>query len=246
MIRFDNSNTYLVTGASSGIGKEIALLLNKLGANVVATARNRTRLEELKEVCDYSNNMNIEVYDLVNELENLPSYITNLKEKYGKFSGLVCSAGIENIDITRTLELGAMENIFKINYFAPMLLTKCFVDKRNCIGEGTSIVYISSIAGINPERGQISYSGSKGALIASMKSISKELSLRKIRCNCISPAWINTPLLKKHNDIAKVNLDAYSLGIGEAFDVANLAIFLLSDKARWITGQNYVLDGGSQ
>jgi NAD(P)-dependent dehydrogenase (short-subunit alcohol dehydrogenase family) len=77
-----------------------------------------------------------------------------------------------------------------------------------------------------------------------MKSISKEISIRKIRCNSISPAWIDTPMFNKYNETIGTNLEQYNLGIGKPSDVASLAAFLVSDEARWITGQNYILEGG--
>lgn len=243
-MNFSQEQIYIVTGASSGIGQAISLKLNSLGASVVAIARSTEKLKETKAIAKYPNNFHIEPKDLVENIEDLPSYITNLKNKYGKFTGLACVAGIDTLSPLQILSLDKIKQTFSLNYEAPLFLTKGFVDRRNNVGEGSSIVFITSIAGINPEKGQCIYGGSKAALIAASKAISKELSARKIRCNCISPGWIETPLFEKQKEVVDINLSDYALGIGQPADVANLSAYLLSNDARWITGQNYILDGG--
>lgn len=244
MTEFCKEDIFLVTGASSGIGKAIALMLNEQGASVIAIGRNQDRLNALKSEASDSSSIFCEVKELTENIEALPVYVKELKEKYGKLKGLVCAAGVDKMINLRTLKLDDLELIFDINYKVPMFLTKGFADKRNNIGKGASILFIASIGGVCPDKGQLIYSGSKGALIASAKSISKELSSLQIRCNCISPAYVETPMFLDHKDNIGVDLSKYNFGIGKPEDVANMAVYLLSDKARWITGQNYVMDGG--
>lgn len=244
MLEFHSEDFFLVTGASSGIGEAISLLLNKQGASVIAVARNSERLEGTRAKSKYPENIHIEQKNLVENIDGLPDFVKDLKEKYGKLTGLVCAAGIDIVRIIRTVSTDDFDKIFKINYQVPMLLTKGFADKRNNIGEGASIVFIASIAGVYPDKGQIAYAASKAALIASSRAISKELSARKIRCNCISPAWVDTPMFRKNEKEYGANTEQYDLGIGRPDDIANLAVYLLNPAARWITGQNYLLEGG--
>ena len=94
MISFDKNDIFIVTGASSGIGKSTAILLNELGATVVAIARNKDRLNKMKAKCKYPENMHLEIKDLTENIEGLALYVKELKNKYGKLSGLAYCAAI--------------------------------------------------------------------------------------------------------------------------------------------------------
>ena len=243
MLSFNKEQIYIVTGASSGLGESTALLLNEMGATVVAIARNEERLLKVKERCKNPENMYIEIKDLAKDIENLPKYVKELKDKYGKFSGMAYCAGISNIVPLRALDYSLLQNTFQINYFSPILITKGVVDKRNNVGSGTSVVVIASIASLCSDKGHIAYSGSKAALCASLKSISKEVIANGIRVNCVLPSNIKTPMtaIEGYEESQK---DLYPLGFGEPSDVANMIVYLLSDKAKFISGQNYVIDSG--
>lgn len=240
MISFNKEHFFIVTGASSGIGEGISLLLNELGASVIGIARNKKKLDEMKSKCKYPENMNLENKDLTEDIEKLPEYIKSLKEKYGKFQGLVCCAGVTEIKPLQILDLTEMKKIFDINYFAPIFMAKGFADRRINNGKGSSIVFISSVSALKSDKGHTTYAGSKAALSASAKSIAKELTNSGIRVNSVSPSEIKTPM----NDGREERADVYPFGFGEVDDVANLVIYLLSDKAKWITAQDYVIDCG--
>lgn len=245
MTDFNNKQIYIVTGASSGIGEATALMLNEQGASVVAIARNEQRLNVLKEKAKYPENIFLEMKDLIEDIENLPQYIKALKDKYAKFSGLVCCAGIGNIVSLQSVEYEDLDTIFKINYFSPIFMVKGFADKRNNIGKGASIVIVSSVAAKCLDKGQIIYGGSKAALCASMKIISKELISKGIRVNCVLPSNINTPMTQVYSQgYEEPPKAAYPLGFGEPDDVANMITYLLSSKAKFVSGQNYVIDSG--
>lgn len=243
-MKFKDEDIIIVTGASSGIGKNLAQKLNEYGATVVAIGRSITRLEETKSLVQNPKKFFIEQKDLTEDVESLPEYVKTLKNKYGKFKGLACVAGIDKVCTVQMLNKKDIDEVFLINYTVPMLMTKGFCDRRNNIGEGASILFIASIAGVYPDKGQIIYGASKAALIAASLSISKEISARKMRCNCISPAWIETPMFQKQKECIGVSIEQYALGIGQPDDVSEFGAFLLSDKARWITGENYMMRGG--
>jgi len=245
MISFNKEQIFIVTGASSGLGEGTALLLNELGATVVGIARSKERLESMKAKCKYPENMHLEIRDLTEDIEKLPQYVKELKNKYGKFQGLAYCAGIVEVKPLQLLDLQEMKKLFDINYFAPIMMAKGFADKRNNIGTGASAVFISSLASVACSRGMTTYSGAKAALISSIKSIAKECAPYKIRFNCVSPSDIKTPMVLR--DAAEYMQDKekiYPMGYGEVEDVANMITYLLSDKAKWIASQNYVIDCG--
>lgn len=245
MVSFLPENRILVTGASSGIGERVALLLNELGATVVAVARNEARLGAMRQKAQDPSRILLEVADLSANIDALPMFVKGLKDKYGKLKGMALCAGVSQVLPVRALEYSDIKNLFDINYFSPIMMTKAFCDKRIHDGTGSSVVAISSIASVMQAAGMTSYAGAKAALAASLKSIAKEVAPLGVRINCVSPAMVNTPMAKGTDDLTDVNAHHYPFGFAEPDDIANMIAFLLSEKAKWISGQNYVMDCAS-
>ena len=244
MIKFNKEQRFIVSGASSGIGESIALLLNELGASVIGIGRNQKRLDDLKAKAKFPENMFVENKDLTRDIDGLPAYVKLLKEKYGKLQGLVCSAGILSVKPLQLLSFKETQELFNINYFVPLFMMKGFADRRINNGKGASAVIISSLARIARDRGMSEYAGSKAAISASMKCIAKEVISSGVRINCISPATIKTAMVLDEQHRVVSQQKYYPLGYGDTSDVSNIAAYLLSDKAKWISGQDYIVDTG--
>lgn len=247
MIKFNGENI-LVTGASDGLGKAICLLLNSLGANVIGIARSEDKLKLLKEEMTYKEKFSYVIRDLSIDIYELPNLVSKIAKEYGKLTGLVYAAGKLELLPIKALDSNSIDNLYNVNFKSLLMTTKGFTDKRNSL-ENSSIVYISSISSILGIKGMISYSTSKGAINSLVKTLAVEVSNRKIRVNSILPGHVETNMTLQNKDAnSKEYLNEletmYPLGLGEPEDIANIVTFLLSDKSRWITGQNIVVDGG--
>jgi NAD(P)-dependent dehydrogenase (short-subunit alcohol dehydrogenase family) len=236
----------LITGASSGIGKETALLVSKLGARVSLVGRNKESLQIVLSQLEGNNNF---IYDFditnFNEIENLVKIIV---ENSGPIDGFVHSAGIEMTRPLKMLKVNHYNDVFDINLISALEITK-FLTKNNNISDNASILFISSIVGILGQAGKTAYSASKGALIAASKCLAIELASKKIRVNTILPALVETEMSSKIlESLSEENkfkiLNMHPLGFGKPIDVANSAAFLLSSAAKWITGVEFIIDGG--
>ena len=245
MISFTSEDKFIVTGASSGLGQGVALLLNKLGATVIAVARNHNRLEETKQKSEHPENLFIEELDVTADIDGLPVWVKSMREKYGKFRGMAICHGIGRVSPMQMIDYSTMLSLFNCNYFAPMMLAKGFVDRRNNIGQGAALVAIASAGAYLSDRGMIEYSGAKAALIVSMKALAREVIPFKIRVNTVSPTDIKTPLVVGNDGLVNEKEERkYPLGFGEVEDVANMIVYLLSDSAKWVAAQDYVIDCG--
>lgn len=243
----DLSNKHIViTGASSGIGREVALLVNKLGAKVSLIGRKKDLLESLIQDLQGEENQFYE-FDVTNfnDIDNLVSRIVTTN---GLIDGFVHSAGIEMTRPLRMLKIEHYREVFDINTISALEITKSITKNTN-ISNNASIIYISSIVAILGQPGKTAYSASKGALIAAAKCLALELAPKGIRVNTILPALVETDMSSKilaslseegKNNILKM----HPLGFGSPIDIANSAAFLLSSAARWITGSEFLIDGG--
>jgi predicted outer membrane repeat protein len=237
-----SGKTILITGASSGIGKEAAVRLSLCGANVVITGRNEGRLNETFQNLQAGANQIIKS-DLTD-----PDQIESLTDKLRELNGVVHCAGITSHMPAKFLRQQDIDEIFNINYNVPVLLTSSILKKKKILNN-SSIVFLSSIATKYPYYGGALYTSSKAALEAYSRVLALELASKKIRSNCLSPSFVKTPMVDgAEKTISKDVLDKFEkmmpLGFGEAEDVANAIVFFLSDESKWITGTNLVMGGG--
>lgn len=236
----------LITGASSGIGMETALLVSRLGARVSIVGRKKDSLEQVLNKLEGKGH-NLYVFDISN-LTELEQLINNIVENSGSIDGFVHSAGIEMTRPLKMLKLNHYKEVFDINTISAIEITK-FLTKNNNISNNASILFISSIVGILGQTGKTAYSASKGALIAAAKCLALELASKGIRVNTILPALVETEMSKKIleslSDESKINiLKMHPLGFGKTIDIANSIAFILSPAAKWITGVEFIIDGG--
>ena len=245
---FENQ-VFLVTGASSGIGRSIALKLNKFGAIVLANGRNIERLEETVAMADFPANMKPVVRDLAQDMDDIPKWLSLLAAKNGKLRGLACSAGITYNAPMSFYDISKARQIFDICCHSPLKLGSAFCGRRVNAGDGSSIMFIAAAAALDPNPGQGMYAAAKAALVGGARCMAKEAAPHKIRVNCISPGLVDSPMMdatvrQLGPEFMEREKTLYPLGIGAPDDVGELALFLLSAKSRWLTGQNIPLTGG--
>ena len=242
-----NKKNIIVTGASSGIGRECAITFSQLGANVILVARNKERLEGTYNKLDKGNHLIIS--QNITEYDRLEKVINPVVHKIGKISGFIHSAGIEMTLPLRSMTSSYYENMFAINVISGFELARIISKKKYLDENGASFVFISSVMGILGQAGKVGYCSSKGALISGTKAMALEMASKNIRVNCVLPGVVETEMSNKMfenlpDESKKVILDMHPLGLGKPKDIANTCAFLLSDASRWITGTNLIVDGG--
>jgi NAD(P)-dependent dehydrogenase (short-subunit alcohol dehydrogenase family) len=237
--------TILLTGATSGIGFELLKQLIADGHIVHAIGRDFSKIDSFLQC--YKSQIFIYSFDLncIDQIEDL-FYKFNLENN--KFDGFVHSAGIEETLPLSLYSSERVQRIFKVNVFSGIEILRHFTQKKYC-NIGASVVFLSSVMGVLGQPGKTGYCASKAALIGLVKSSALEFSKRKIRVNAVLPGIINTPMTKKLFDQLKASQveeieKMHPLGFGEVEYVAPMILFLLTDKAKWITGQTFVIDGG--
>lgn len=232
--------TILVTGASSGIGRGIAIACAGMGAHVILTARNQERLAETLSQMEGEGHVVIPA-DLTDNAQR-QALIAALPA----LDGLVQCAGVMNRIPCKSVGKEDIDSVFMPNVEAPMLLQAELLQERK-INKNASIVYLASIAARSAVAGNALYSASKAALISYAKCLALELAPRKIRVNCICPAmvWTDLALVGATKEELEADQLKYPLKrYGTPKDIANLAIYLLSDASGWMTGSCVEITGG--
>lgn len=237
--------TIMVTGASSGIGRQCAIDCSKMGAKVVAIGRDQERLNSV--VNEMQGRGVSYAFDLA-EIGGIKNLVEKIVEENGKLDGFIHAAGIE---VTNPVKLSKPENyesLYQVNFLSAVEIVKhlCGIKTFN---KGGSIVLIGSISGVIARKGLAAYAASKGALMSAARVMALEMAHREIRVNTISPGTILTPMMQKALDAMseedkKKRIEGFLLGLGQTTDISNACIYLLSEASRWITGQNLIIDGG--
>lgn len=230
----------LVTGASSGIGRAIAIECSKSGATVFLTARNKERLEETLSAMEKGRH-EIVVADLTKHIN-----VAHLVETVDKLDGVVLNSGINDKSIIKKLDDEFISKMMDTNFSGPVMLMQSLL-KNKKINKMASIVFMSSISAFYPTVSNALYAASKAAVNQFAKVLALEVLTLKARVNCIQPAFVETEMLKKYtldNVIDEIRAN-YPLGrFAKPEEIAYAVIYYLSDASQLVTGSSLVIDGG--
>lgn len=238
----------LVTGASSGIGRQTAVTLNQLGADLILVARREDKLQEVVSKFERGNNFYYTA-DL-SDLNSIEPLFKKIIAEQGPLDGMVYAAGVGTSMPLMQFKPSKVKAVFEINYFG---FIECVRQacRKGRFNEGMRIVGISSAASLRGDKSHLAYSGSKAAMDASVRCIAKEVADKGICINTVAPAMTATDMYTRYLD--KYGEDSGSnqtilarqyLGIAKPVDIANAIVFLLSPEARFITGITLPVDGG--
>lgn len=238
----------VVAGASSGIGKQTAILLSKLGARLILIARREAFLQEvLKEL--EGDNHSYYVFDL-SIIDSIEELVKRIVIEQGKLDGCVYAAGVNTSMPLNQFKPEKVLQVFNINYFSFIEFVRQ-ICRRGRFNEGMRIVGVSSVASIRGDKSHLAYSGSKAAMNASVRCIAKEIADKGICINVVAPAMTKTEMyiqfLHEYGEDSGSNAELLKrqyLGLAGTDDIANMIAFLISPAARLLTGLTLPVDGG--
>jgi NAD(P)-dependent dehydrogenase (short-subunit alcohol dehydrogenase family) len=240
--------TILITGASSGIGRQCAITCSQAGALVVLLGRDKERLQKTARQLEDASLCKTFLVDLT-DAEEVNAFAKDISKDSILINGMIHAAGVSKTLPIRLSSFEKQELILRTNVMGPVNLTGNLVQKKGSMLDGGSIVFIASVMASVGEIGKTLYGMSKGALVAATKSMALELADRGIRVNTISPGVVKTPM--SDNSAYSNDEESYGkvaslhpLGIGHPEDVANACIYLLSNASNWVTGTDLIVDGG--
>lgn len=231
----------LITGASSGFGRSIARKLSP-SRKLVLVGRNAETLDAVRSTCANPDRHLLWVRDL-SEMDGISDDLTSLLAAKGAdIDHFVHSAGVTGIQLARATEMGFVSRLFNVNVFSAMEMIRPLVQKKVNHGALQSITFISSIATRVGASGYFAYAATKGAINSLSLSLAVELA-PAVRVNAVLPGIVRTEMTKEYFTNSNF-VTLYPLGFGRPEDIADMVEFLTSERARWITGQEMVVDGG--
>lgn len=235
-----HNKTILVTGASSGLGRQIAISCAQRGAKVIITGRDAARLQQTFEQLEGTEHQQILAEQTSAEER------AALARSIPVIHGVVHCAGRQMLSPIRLLSEALMTQIYEVNFLAPVMLTQQLFQHRK-IAAGGSIIFMLSTSAHIGTPGVGPYSAMKSGLLGIIRCLAVEQGKHRIRVNGISPSVIPTPMWGKNDQTEQLQAQKarHPLGLGTPEDVANGAIYLLSDASRWVTGTSLVMDGGA-
>lgn len=246
MNRF-KGNTFLITGAGSGIGRASAIRLAAEGSRIVAVDRDSPRLKDIYSTLPEGSHMMC-LIDTTDETA-LNHMATELRKENIMLDGIVHCAGIHWLRPLQLTDNKSLLEMLNSHVVSSIALTRAVIAGHLLSKEGASVILLSSAAALRGGAGTVAYSAAKGALISAARVLAVELARRKVRVNVIAPGVVRTPQSEAFlsgltaEQVQSINTD-HLLGIGEPEDIAGVVAFLLSKDARWITGTTVVVDGG--
>lgn len=236
----------LVTGASSGLGRDLAIAAAAVGARVTLTGRNEARLAEVREALGGGDHGMIA--GDVGTLDAAHDIAVRSAKEGGALDGVFHAAGIAAVRLAKTVNDEHVAQVFGAAVYGAFGIGKACA-KRNVMNDGGALLLMSSVAAQRGKAGMAVYSSAKAAVGGFVRSLAAELAPRQIRVNEIVAGAVETPM---HESIVR-NMDEatigdyrsmHLLGFGAPSDLTQAALFLLSDAARWITGASIAVDGG--
>jgi NAD(P)-dependent dehydrogenase (short-subunit alcohol dehydrogenase family) len=234
----------LITGASSGIGRQISIMASMLGAEVTIIGRSEEKLKETLSLLNPGQNHRYKIVDL-SDYSAIENFVNSCPYS---FNGLVFNAGVVEYLPIKFLNEDKINSVFSTNFYSNVILIQKLLKKKS-IAKGGSLVFISSISSKLGVPATAMYSASKASLSAFARVLASELAPQKIRVNSVSPGIILTPMTNSvgaaitEEEMQKASY-YYPLGYGETEDVAGLVMYLLSDISKWMTGSDITIDGG--
>ncbi len=239
--------TAVITGCLQGIGRETMRVFAKNRCNIFACSLAKTNEFE-KEIKELQKKYNIKIYPIyfdLSDINAIRSAAETIQKEQKSIDILVNIAGITKDAIFQMITMEQMIKVFQINFFSQILFSQYMVKLISRSGKG-SVIFISSITGVDGNRGQLVYGASKAAIISATKTMAQELAINGIRVNAVAPGVIKTAMTKNiSEEIIKSKLENSKLKrIGLPEEVASLILFLASDNSDYITGQVIRIDGG--
>ena len=242
-----NNKTIVIAGATGGIGSTTAQLLNRYGARLVLLDREE---EKLSQLCSQLEGDGNSYYTCdFNHIEELETIVDRLVKEQGPVDGFVHCAGTGEVRPLKMSKYPYMVSVMNVNFFSFVEIARCLT-KRKAFNPGMSIVGVSSIGAFYGAPTKVAYTSSKAAMNAAVKCMAVELGGKGVRVNAVAPGATNTSMRRQYESYAqdtdsyKINAIRQFLGVCEPEDIANSIAFLLSGKARMITGTCLTVDGG--